>query len=142
MRSTLILIFIGLIVEAEAQKQGIKGQVFWLSGNQMPSPDKQRSPHLGIQREIYIYKPTTLQDVEQQDGFFSEIKTELIAKIVTRDDGRFKVKLPPGEYSVFTKEPKGLFANLYDKNSRINIVEVKPKKYTWMVIAVDYEAAY
>lgn len=142
MRSTLILIFIGLIVEVGAQKQGIKGQVFWLSGNQMPGPGRESAPHLGIQREIHIYKPTTLADAEQQDGFFNEIKTEFVVKALTKADGRFKIKLPPGEYSVFTREPKGLFANLYDKDNRINIVLVKPKKFTWHVITVDYEAAY
>lgn len=142
MRSTLILVFIGLIVEVGAQKQGIKGQVFWLSGNQMPGPGRESAPHLGIQREIHIYKPATPTDAEQQDGFFKEIKTEFVAKTLTKTDGRFKIKLPPGEYSVFTREPKGLFANLYDKDNRINIVVVKPKKFTWHVITVDYEAVY
>jgi hypothetical protein len=125
-----------------AQKQGIKGQVFWLSGNQMPGPGAQRPAQQGIIREIHIYKIATTNDVVIENNYYSQVKTDLVAKVVSGTDGYFKVRLPPGEYSVFTMEPKGLFANMFDVNSRINPVIVKPKKFSWVTITVDYEAAY
>jgi hypothetical protein len=127
---------------ALGQKQGIKGEVFWLSGNQMPGPGQEMAPKLGAKREIYIYELTTLKDAEQHDTFFFDVKTKLIAKTLSRDDGRFKAKLPPGKYSLFIKEPKGLFANLFTRAGEINPVTVKVKKYTWISITVDYEATY
>jgi hypothetical protein len=125
-----------------AQKQGIKGQVFWLSGNQMPGPGVQRPPQQGIIREVHIYKVATMNDVVMDNNYYTQVKTELVAKVISAKDGYFKVKLPVGEYSVFTVEPKGLFANMFDVNNRINPVIVQPKKFTWITITVDYDAAY
>jgi hypothetical protein len=131
-----------LIFACAAQKQGIKGQVYWISGNQMPRPGTKATPQQGTQRQLYIYELTYTKDCEQKDGFFTSVPTKLITQIPTLPDGTFKVKLAVGTYSVFTKEPKGLFANLLDKDSAINPVIVKPKEYAWVTIAIDYEAAY
>jgi hypothetical protein len=138
-------IFILIVVHTNltcAQKQGIKGQVFWLSGNQMPGPGTTQPPQQGIVREIHIYKVATVDDVVMDNNYYAKVNTPLVAKALSGKDGYFKVRLDPGEYSVFTLEPKGLFANMFDVNQRINPVIVKAKKFTWITITVDYEAAY
>lgn len=137
-----VLAFLGVFHFAFSQKEGIKGQVFWISGNQQPGPGSQVSPAQGTIREIFIYKAATLKDVNQKDQYFFEINTELISKVMSEEDGSFKVKLPPGEYSVFTKEQKGLFANVIDHNGCVSCVSVRPKRYSWVTISVDYEATY
>jgi len=138
----LLLAFFSIAQFTKAPKEGIKGQVFWISGNQMPGPGKSIPPNQGIAREIHIYKATNLKDVHQKDQFFYEIKTELVAKAWSSMDGSFKIKLYPGEYSVFTLEPSGLFANVIDQNGCIGCVVVQAKKYSWLAITIDYEAAY
>ena len=138
----LVLAFFGILQFTKGPKEGIQGQVFWLSGNQMPGPGKAISPQYGVTREIIVYKAASLKDAEQSGPFFNNIKTELITKAMSKQDGSFKIKLPPGKYSVFTQEQNGLFANLIDKDGCVSCVEVRPKKYSWMTITVDYEAAY
>ena len=138
----LVLAFFGIVQFTKGPKEGIEGQVFWLSGNQMPGPGKSISPQYGVIREILVYKAATLKEVDQSDQFFNNVRTELVAKAMSKVDGSFKIKLPPGRYSVFTQEPKGLFANIIDQDGCVNCVEVRPKKYSWMTITVDYEAAY
>ena len=138
----LTLLLFTIQFSVVAQKQGIKGQVFWVSGNQMPGPDKSKSPQQGIVREIVIYPEMKLQDTKQTDGFFTDIQSKPIATVISQADGCFKIKLLPGNYSVFVKESKGLFANLFDGQGNINPITVKAKKYTWITLTVDYEAAY
>lgn len=126
-----------------AQKQGIRGQVFWLSGNQMPGPrNPAQAPQQGIVREVQVYKVASPTDVVVENSYYKEVRTGLVATAISGPDGYFKIKLPPGEYSVFTVESKGLFANMFDARNRINPVVVKPGKYTWVTITIDYEAAY
>lgn len=137
----VVLAFLGVFHNAMSQREGIQGQVFWISNDQ-PGPGTQASPEQGTVREILIYKATTLKDASQQDPFFVDIKTELINTVMSAPDGSFKVKLPPGEYSVFTKEQKGLFANLVDRNGCISCIQVLPKKYSWVTITIDYEATF
>jgi hypothetical protein len=123
-------------------QQGITGKVVWVSGNQMPGPGNQNRPPEGIQREIHIYKPATPQQTKQANGFYTAVHTELVATVLTNANGSFTAKLPPGEYSVFTKEKEGLFANIFDGQGRIHVIEVKPGNFTEITFRVDYQAAY
>jgi hypothetical protein len=142
LKLSLIIVLLLMACGAYAQKQGIKGKVIWIEGDQMPGPGKTLGKGKGVSREVYVYKATTMQQAKQSAGFFSDLQTELVAKIVSKDDGSFCVNLPVGEYSVFTKEPEGLFANLFDDQARINVVKVDKKKFTEMTFKINYQAAY
>jgi hypothetical protein len=142
MKRTWVIILILVTTVSCMSQQGITGKIVWVSGNQMPGPGKNNKPAEGIQREVHIYKPTTLQQTKRANGFYTEVQTELVAKVQSNADGSFTAKLPPGEYSVFTKERQGLFANIFDGQGRINTIEVKPGNFVEMTFRVDYEAAY
>jgi hypothetical protein len=97
MKYLLCLGLLIAIIPAFAQNQGIAGRVEWISGNQMPGPDKPATKAKGIKREIWIYQPTSMADANVTDGvFFSNIKTTLIKKVKSNCRGRFRVKLAPG----------------------------------------------
>jgi len=143
MKRTLLLLFLLVTLTAvQAQKQGLQGQVFWVSGNQMPGPDAVLSPNQGAVREILVYELTNFTDATQVGPFFRDIKTKLIATGQSKQDGTFKIKLPVGIYSVFTREKNGLYANLFDGKGYINPVTIKEGQYAWRTITIDYEAAY
>jgi hypothetical protein len=57
-------------------------------------------------------------------------------------NGRFIVALEPGTYSVFVKEPDGLFANRFDQAGIINPVTIDRNELVNILIKVDYKAAY
>lgn len=142
MRLALPLLLTFLSFACLAQKQGLQGQVFWVSGNQMPSPEAVLSPNQGAVREVLIYDLTNTTDATQVGPFFRDIKTRLVATTQSKPDGTFKIKLPVGTYSVFTKERNGLYANLFDGQGFINPVTIKAGQYAWKTITIDYEAAY
>lgn len=141
---TLIVIaaLITLSNSVIAQKQGICGKVVWTSGNQMPGPGLQSSKPAGIVREVYIYEATATTKVTEASGFYSSIQTKLVKKVKTKKDGTFCVKLPVGTYSVFVKEGKGLWANIFDGQGIINPVTVVAKSCTPHTININYQAAY
>jgi hypothetical protein len=139
--SFLILLTI-LSSQALAQKQGLCGQVTWTSGNQMPGPGLKSSKPPGIVREIYIYEATTNDQTTLEGGFYASIQTKLVKKIKSKKSGSFSVKLPPGTYSVFVKEDKGLWANTFDGQGIINPVKINSNSCTQLVINVNYMAAY
>jgi hypothetical protein len=141
MKNFIAVVLCLIIINASAQKQGICGKVIWEEGNQMPGPGKKNTGK-GIAREIHVYEMTTMEQTTRQNGFYKEIKTRFVASTVSKADGSYKLKLPPGKYSVFTKEPEGLFANLFDQNGGINTVEVTAGKFVPLEIKVNYKAAY
>ncbi|MBL7864490.1 MAG: carboxypeptidase regulatory-like domain-containing protein [Cyclobacteriaceae bacterium] len=142
MRYFLSFALLVVSLSAYSQKQGLRGQVFWVSGNQMPGPEAVLSPNQGASREVLIYELTGLSDATQVGPFFRDIKTRLVATVQSKADGTFKIKLPVGNYSVFTKERHGLYANLFDGKGNINPVAIKPGEYAWKTITIDYDVAY
>ncbi len=142
MKYSLLILFFLVSLAAAGQKQGLQGQVFWVSGNQMPGPDAVLSPNQGAVRDVLIYEITNVTDATQIGPFFRDIKTRLVATATSKTDGTFKVKLPVGTYSVFTREKSGLYANLFDGKGFINTVTIKAGQYAWKTITIDYDAAY
>ena len=125
-----------------AQQQGVKGQLYLVTGNQMPSPDRKHIPRKGVVREIYIYELTNVAEVDKEDGFYKKVYTKFVKSQFSKADGTFKIKLPPGKYSLFVKENKGLHANLFDSENNISPFTVERKTYTWMTVTIDYAATY
>ncbi|EJF11770.1 hypothetical protein [Pontibacter sp. BAB1700] len=125
-------------------KQGIRGQILWEAGNQMPSPDAPPSSgRKGVERTVYIYELTNSSQTTSKDGVFhTAIKTNLIKQVKTDANGNFAISLEPGRYSLFTKEQDGLFANLFDGEMNIFPVEVKEGEVTTVEFLVNYDAFY
>ena len=123
-------------------KEGITGKVIWKQGNHMPSPDRvNKSNGKGVKKELYIFKPINVARVIQKNSFF-EINETPVAKTESTENGFFEISLPPGKYSVFTKEEQGFFANRFDGDGNINVVEVMPGKPAYLLITIDYKASY
>ncbi|MEO1052454.1 MAG: carboxypeptidase regulatory-like domain-containing protein [Bacteroidota bacterium] len=145
--SLLIVLVATMIISSckssEAQgNQGIKGTVLWYEGNLMPSPQQDPPEGKPVVREMFIYKLTNIGDTKQNEQFFSDIKTELVKTVTTDKNGKFKVDLPEGTYSIFSKEENGLFANYFDGNNSIAPVQVVSNQYSEIKFRIDYKAAY
>lgn len=123
-------------------KQGIVGQLNWVTGNQMPGPDKKPVARQGVVREVHIYQLLNLNDVESDGVFIKKVNKPLVKTVVSDSNGNFKVVLPPGSYSILIKEANGLFANQFDHNNHIQPVIVKEKGFSEVTITINYEAAY
>jgi hypothetical protein len=127
-----------------AIKQGITGRILWQAGNQMPSPDAPPTEgKRGVERTVYIYELTNANQVTTQNGVFhTNIQTKLVAETTSDANGFFSVALKPGRYSLFTKEEKGLYANMFDGEMNIFPVEVKEGQVTTIEFLINYQASY
>jgi len=125
-------------------EQGIEGYVYWLAGNQMPSPDRKPSVPKGIRTTLYVYPLTNISQVTRQGHtpFYTAINTKLVSTVDTDSNGYFKLGLNPGKYSLFTKKADLFFANGFDKDNNIAPTEVLAGKMTKVDFTVDYDAVY
>lgn len=147
--SLLLMLFAGIRQQAPAVSQGILGTLTVREGNFMPGPDRKTkvqpiaAPDGKVApREIHVYELTNLKQVKASGPFYSNFTTNLVAKVTSSEDGLFRVALRPGKYSVFTKEPGGLFANRLDGDGNIHPVEVTENRLTLIDFVIDYKASY
>lgn len=143
------LLMIGLAVlttgnDAGCSKSGIRGHVYLVRGNQMPSPDKPIVTLPGLETELFIHALTNLSQVKREgsSAFYTEVSTPLVAVVKTNASGAFAIKLPPGHYSLFVKKDGKYYANLFDGNNNIYPVEVLTGLMTEVEFKADYDAVY
>ena len=70
-----------------------------------------------------------------------EVNAVKVASVKADKNGKYRLRLKPGKYSVFIKEKGKLYANRFDDGG-INPIEVKKGRFSKMDIVIDYEAAY
>lgn len=142
MKRLFILAIVILSCHNVQAQQGIRGKITWSEGNQMPGPDQKSGAAKGIKRKILVYEVSTMEQTVQEEGFFTKVNTKLVKEAKSCKNGRFRIKLPPGTYSVFVQEAKGLWANLFNEKGQINAVQIKANTWTALNINVNYMAAY
>jgi len=123
--------------------QGIVGNVYMLSGDQMPSPDIKREPPKGIKTKIYIYELTSTSQVEKakEPAFYNFIRTKLVKIVESDEKGYFKTSLAAGTYSLFVKKDDLFYANLLEGNN-INPVIVPAELFAHIDFKISYNAVY
>lgn len=123
-------------------KQGLKGQIHFMSGNFMPGPDAKGGKTETVQRRVFVF-PLFKPDGNMAGAFLDSAKAPApIFKGSSCPDGTFGVSLPPGNYSLMVMEKGRLYANGTDGMGNINPVEVQTGKITEIQFNINYQAAY
>jgi len=130
-------------VESEGcRRQGIKGHVYFVTGNQMPSPDRPPSKPAGMKTTLYIYELTNASQVSKEGAFYKTIFTKLVEEVKTDENGYFKTKLKPGRYSLFIKKGELFYSSIFDDKNNIHPVEIKKGEWTEETFQANYGAVY
>lgn len=125
-------------------KQGVKGLIFEVYGNQMPAPGKGVPVRKGVQREFGIFGPARLTEAKKgsADGFFLSPGTPLLKKARSQKDGCFLLPLKPGKYSMLIREKGQWYANSFGGDGEIFQFEVFPDSVTSLDFRINHGAWY
>ena len=128
---------------SELPEQGVKGQLYWLEGNQMPGPGKDTDKRLPVKRKVYICQALTSQQMQGRQPLFESLPEDEIVEVVKSDvKGVFVAELPAGTYSIFTEEEEGFFANRMNGQGVLNPLVVEQDKLTETEIVINYKAVF
>ena len=132
------------LTSANKMKQGIRGSVTEVKGNQMPGPGRELPPPKAIQTTVYVFEPTSLSQVVAVGAspLYSAIRTKLVDSVQTDEKGLFAFSLKPGTYSIFARVDGYYFANVFDGKNTIAPVTVEEGKVTEANILVNDKATY
>ncbi|MBD2754707.1 hypothetical protein [Spirosoma validum] len=124
--------------------QGICGTVVLKQGNFMPSPDRPARTGQLVEREVLVFPLLNKSQVDSsEDGFVSSVRETKPVKTIKSDkNGKFCVRLPIGKYSVLVREPKGLYANLYDDQNNIFPVVVQKNRQSDVRVEITHQAVF
>jgi hypothetical protein len=139
----IICLYLAAFPTHPPQQQGIEGTARRSSGNRMPAPHFHPGLPPGIRATICVFALTNISQVTAAGaaGLYRTVQTPLIRQTDTDDSGRFRIYLPPGNYSVFTKKGSLFYATRRDEKNNIAPVEVEPGKMTRVDCSVEFDHA-
>lgn len=123
-------------------KQGIHGQIYFLSGNFMPGPDAKGGNNQPTQRRLYVFPAFKPQGLVPGGFLDSTLAPKPVYRGISCPNGTFGVALQPGTYSIMVMEEGRLYANGMDGMGNINPVEVVAGKVTEFPFNINYKAVY
>jgi hypothetical protein len=121
-------------------KQGVRGYVRELKGNQMPSPGVPKQKGKGFPATICIF---TLVNVSQVDAdpkpsFYKVIHARLVKTVQADSTGYFETSLDTGRYSLFIKIGGLFYASLTDQYNNLAPVTVEASRQSY--IELEYKS--
>ncbi len=143
---SLILIACSSVKKTDSSviNQGITGRITEQTGNRMPMKDAVPETPKGVVSTVLIYEPTHISQVTREGTapVYTAIRTKLVASVETDSTGNFTVALPVGNYSLFVKQGKNFYANLFDTNNNIALFTVAEGKLTNVNLTVSNKASF
>ncbi len=145
--SILCMPFYGCISLSSQTKltalQGVQGQVFEQKGNTMPMKGQKTSKGTFLHTMVYIFEPTSLLKVEGLNGqICAKVNAVLVDSMMTDKDGKYKIALKPGKYSLMVKFGQGFFVPYFSGTHELSIIEILPKTFSELDIIVNVNASY
>jgi hypothetical protein len=125
-------------------KQGIKGCVRLLTGNQMPSPGKLSGSRKGIPAVIYIYPLVTVSETEPSTKacFYKAVHASLVKVIKADSSGYFESLLDTGNYSLFIRIGDLFYACQTDQFNHLVPARVTSSRQTYVELLYKYNVTF
>jgi hypothetical protein len=140
------LVFVCLMTAAGCARDTVRvtGEVLRIRGNQMPSPDLPDPVYPGFKTKIYFFQPVsaTAAIPVNQGGMYRRINGQRSATAESDDQGRFRLRLKPGKYSVLIGNDSLFYANIRDGAGYLNPVEIPASRKFSLRLRADWDATY
>ncbi len=142
--STWILVNPPTIIKIQKLSGIVIGQVTFVEGNMMPSPDGPKAGGRPVRRQIGIFRLTSFRQTKPgvRTGFFAAMGSRPLLTTWSAKDGTYRLRLKPGTYTVCVREGGQWYANLSDHLGQINPVLVQHDSTTHHDLMINYKAIY
>jgi hypothetical protein len=110
--------------------QGIFGHVFLEKNASMPLKGMPKQKGLPISTMVYVYEAANVDQLIAQEGNYAKgIEARLIKQVRSNNDGKFKLRLAPGKYTIVLGYRDGIYIPFFSGNTGIAFVEVSKHQF-------------
>jgi len=139
-QSVLLVCLVPVLLGFCILPQGIKGHVLLEKNASMPLKGEKGQKGSPISTMVFIYEAASINQLIGQEGNYAKgIEARLIKQVVSKNDGKFKLKLAPGKYTIVLGYQEGIYIPYFSGNSGVAIVEVL--KHQWQEIDLSIIAS-
>lgn len=136
-----VFLFIGCTTRSQQAKTAVlSGELRELVGDFMPSPDLPMDLS-GVPLKARIAITIAVAAGTTHSPIFTALPARPIKEVKTDANGKFRLRLPPGRYSVFVQLKEGWYANLI-QDGLIQPVYLQKDSTTSITIKVTTKATF
>lgn len=135
----LVPAFLGFCIP----KQGIKGRVLLEKNANMPLKGTTKQKGRPISTIVYIYEATNVnQLVGQEENYAKGIDARLVQQVLSKNDGKFKLKLAPGKYTIVLGYQNRIYIPYFSGNTGVAFVEVLKGQFQEIDLSIIASSIY
>jgi hypothetical protein len=124
-------------------KQGIIGFVLLEKNASMPLKGAKGHKGLPISTTVYIYEAANINQLIGQEGNYAKgIDAKLIKQVLSKNDGKFKVKIAPGKYTILLGYQNGIYIPYFSGNTGVAFVEVLKGQFQEIDLSINASSIY
>ena len=124
-RIVYLLLFAPFLMGFCVRSQGIKGLVLIEKEANMPLKGRTNQIGMPFSTTIFVYESATLNQLMNQQGNFAKgLNAKLVKQIRSGVDGKFKLQLRPGKYTLVLGYQDGLYIPFFSGLNGVAHIEV------------------
>ncbi len=120
-----ILFLVPILMSFCVRSQGIKGQVLLEKVAYMPLKGGSNKSGNPISTMIFVYESAVVdQLIDQQGNFAKGLNAKLVKQVRSARDGKFKLNLRPGKYTIVLGYNEGLYIPFFSGMNGVAHIKV------------------
>jgi hypothetical protein len=123
--------------------QGIKGHVLLENNTAMPLKGSAKQKGSPIATMVYIYEAANANQLIGQKGNYAKgIEARLIKQVRSNNDGKFKLRLAPGKYTIVLGYQEGIYIPYFSGNTGLAFIEVLKHQFQEIDLSIIASSIY
>jgi hypothetical protein len=123
--------------------QGIKGHVLLENNTAMPLKGSAKQKGSPIATMVYIYEAANANQLIGQEGNYAKgIEARLIKQVRSNNDGKFKLRLAPGKYTIVLGYQEGIYIPYFSGNTGLAFIEVLKHQFQEIDLSIIASSIY
>jgi hypothetical protein len=123
--------------------QGIKGHVLLENNTAMPLKGSAKQKGSPIATMVYIYEAANANQLIGQEGNYAKgIEARLIKQVRSNNDGKFKLRLAPGKYTIVLGYQEGIYIPYFSGNNGLAFIEVLKHQFQEIDLSIIASSIY
>ncbi len=138
-----LLFMVPILMGFCVRSQGIKGRVLIEKEANMPLKGRTNQSGMPFSTTIFVYESATVDQLKNQQGNFAKgLNAKLVKQVRSGVDGKFKLQLSPGKYTLILGYKEGLYIPFFSGLNGVSHIEVTKHQFQEIDLMISASSVF
>lgn len=142
-RIVYLLLFAPFLMGFCIRSQGIKGRILIEKEANMPLKGRANQSGMPFSTTIFVYEYASVNQLMNQQGNFAKgLNAKLVKQVRSGVDGKFKLQLRPGKYTLVLGYEEGLYIPFFSGLNGVSHIEVTKHQFQEIDLTISASSGF